>query len=139
VSEDNLDIMRREWEAWLERDMDALAAFWDPEVVWDLEHFQNWPESSHEGVDAVRRFLTDWLEMWAEYEIDIEEVLPAPDGRVVSLYTTRAKGRESDLPMVLDVALIATFRNGKIIRFDAYDNRAEALNEVGLGSKTAGD
>lgn len=36
------------------------------------------------------------------------------------------------------MALIATFRNGKVIRFDAYDDRAEALNEVGLGDSGSG-
>jgi ketosteroid isomerase-like protein len=132
VSEANLEIVRRSWEAWLRGDLGALASLWDPEVVWDLQHFQDWPESSYQGVEGVRRFLTEWLEMWAEYEIEVEQIVPAPDGRVVSLYTTRAKGRQSGLPMVLPMALITTVRNGKVIRFDAYDDRAEALTVVGL-------
>jgi ketosteroid isomerase-like protein len=67
-----------------------------------------------------------------DYEADVEKLLPAPDGRVVSLITHRAKGRESGLPMHLPMALIATLRNGKIIRFDAYDDRAAALDAAGL-------
>ena len=132
MSEENVESVRRAWEAYLRGDMDALVALWDPEVVWDLQHFRNWPESSYHGVDGVRRFLTEWLEVWGEYEVDVEETLAAPDGRVVSLITHRAKGSHSGIPMVLPMALIATLRNGKIIRFDAYEDRAEALEATGL-------
>jgi ketosteroid isomerase-like protein len=132
VSEENLQITRRGWEAYLRGDMDALASLWAPEVVWDLQHFRNWPESSYHGVDGVRQFVTEWLEVWGDYEVEVEELLPAPDGRVVSLITHRAKGRQSGLPMNLSMALTATLRNGKIIRFDTYDDRAEALDAAGL-------
>jgi ketosteroid isomerase-like protein len=132
MSQENVEIMRRAWEAWLRGDMDALVSLWDPEVVWDLQHFQNWPESSYHGVKGVRQFLTEWLEVWGDYETDVDEILPAPDGRVVSLITHRAKGRQSGIPMILPMALIATFRNGKVIRFDAYDDRAGALEAAGL-------
>jgi ketosteroid isomerase-like protein len=132
MSEENVEIMRRAREAWLRGDMDALVSLWDPEVVFDLQHFQNWPESSYHGVEGVRGFLTEWLEMWGDYEIHVDEILSAPDGRVVSLYTQRAKGGQSGIPMVLVMAQIVTLRNGKIIRFDSYDDQAQGLKAAGL-------
>ena len=132
MSEDNLQIVRRAWQAYQRGDMEALVAFWDPEVVYDLQHFRTWPESSYRGVDGIRRFLTEWLEMWGEYEVDVEEILAAPHDRVVSLITHRAKGGKSGLPMVLPMAQIVTLRDGKMIRFDVYDDRSEALAAAGL-------
>ena len=132
MSQENLEIIRRAWEAWLRGDIDALVSLWDPEVVFDLQHFQNWPETSYHGVEGVRRFLTEWLEMWEDYEIDVDEILPPPDGRVVSLYTQRAKGGQSGIPMVLPMAQIVTVQNGKIIRFDSYDDQAKGLKAAGL-------
>ena len=132
MSEENAEIVRRGWEAWNAGDMEALISLWDPEVVWDLQHFRNWPESSYHGIEGVRRYLTEWREVWGPYEVDVDEILPAPDGRVVSLITHRAEGSHSGVPMLLPMALIATVRNGKIIRFDAYEDRTEALEVTGL-------
>jgi ketosteroid isomerase-like protein len=132
MSEENVELTHRAWGAWLRGDVDALVSLWDSEVVFDLQHFQNWPESSYHGVEGVRQFLTEWREMWGDFEIDVEEILPAPDGRVVSLFTQRGKGGQSGIPMVLPMAQIATLRNGKFIRLDNYDDRAKALEAAGL-------
>ncbi len=132
MSQENVELVREGWEAWFRGDMDALAATWDPEVVWDTKHFRDWPESAYRGVEGVMRFLTEWLEVWGDYEVDVDDVLAAPDGRVVSLIRQRGKGRHSGLAMTLDMAQIATIRDGKIIRFDNYDNREEAIEAAGL-------
>jgi ketosteroid isomerase-like protein len=132
MSQANVESIRRGWEAWLREDMDALVSLWDPDVIWDTSHFRDWPESSYYGVEGVRKFLTEWLEVWGEYKIDVEEVRSAPDGRVVSLFTHRGRGQQSGVPMELPMAQIATLRDGKVIRFENYDDRSEALEAAGL-------
>ncbi len=125
-------MIREGWQAWFRGDMDALAATWDPEIVWDTSHFRDWPESGYQGVEGVRRFLTEWLEVWGDYEVEVRDVLAAPDGRVVSLVEQRGKGRQSGLAMTLDMAQIATVRDGKVILLENYDNPEEALDAAGL-------
>jgi ketosteroid isomerase-like protein len=124
--------VREGWDAWFRGDMDALFALWDSEVVWDLTHFRDWPESTYRGSEGVRRFLAEWLEIWDAYEVGVEEILLAPDGRVVSLAWQRGRGRESGLAMEMEWAQIATIREGKIVRIDNYDDRVKALEAVGL-------
>ncbi len=92
MAQDNVEIVREGWRVWLRGDMDGLAAMWDPEIVWDTTHFHDWPESSYRGPDGVRQFLTEWLETWEDYEIEVDDVLSAPDGRVVSLIRQRGRG-----------------------------------------------
>ncbi len=96
MSQENVESIRRGWEAWLRGDIDALVSLWDPDVIWDTSHFREWPESSYYGVEGVRKFLTEWLEVWGEYKIDVEEVRSAPDGRVVSLFTHHGRGQQND-------------------------------------------
>lgn len=76
--------------------------------------------------------MTEWLEVWGDYEVGVDEILAAPDGRVVSLIWQRGKGRRSGLAMELEMAQIATVRDGKITRFDNYDDRVQALEAAGL-------
>jgi ketosteroid isomerase-like protein len=132
VAHENLEVIRRGFDAWVRGDLDALFAEFDPEIVWDTSNFRNWPESSYYGVDGVRTFLTEWLEVWSDYSFDVEELLLAPDGRVVSLITHHGRGAGSGVPLDLEMAQVATVREGKIVRLDSYGDRSEALEAAGL-------
>jgi ketosteroid isomerase-like protein len=132
MSRENVDIIRGGWEAWLRGDLPALFQLYDPQIVWDTSHFHEWPEAAYHGIDGVRRFLDEWLYVWDDYEIEVEDVLGAPDGRVVSLILHRGRGRNSGLSLELEMAQIATLRDGKIVRLDNYEDRAEALEAAGL-------
>ena len=132
MSEENVEIVRRGWEAWSRGDVDALAALWDPEIVWKTEHFHNWPESGYRGTEGIRQFLDEWLAVWGDYEISVHEVVAAPDGRVVSFFRHTGKGQQSGVPMELEMAQIATLRDGKMIELDNYDHPAEAREAAGL-------
>lgn len=133
MSRESVDVARRGWDAWRRGDLPGLFRQFDPEIVWDTSHFRDWPESSYYGIEGVERFLSEWLDVWDEYEVGVEDILPAPDGRVVSLIRHRGKGRNSGLPMEMEMAQIATVRDGKVTRVEYYDDRADALDAAGLG------
>jgi ketosteroid isomerase-like protein len=132
MSRENVELIRQGWDAWLHGDMTRLFSYWHPEIVWDMTHFRGWPESTYHGEDGVERFLTEWLEVWDAYEVGVEKILAAPDGRVVSLAWQRGKGRHSGLSMEMKWAQIATVRGGKVLRIDNYDDRSDALEAAGL-------
>ena len=126
------EIIRRGWDAWQRGDLPGLFSLFDAEVIWDTSHFHDWPESAYHGVAGVERFLTEWLEVWADYEMDVDDVIAAPDGRVVSLLRQRGRGRDSGLPMEMSLAQIATLRDGKVTRLENYEDPDEALRAAGL-------
>jgi ketosteroid isomerase-like protein len=132
MSQENVEIVREAWDAWLRGDMDSLLSCYDPEVVWNLTHFRDWPDNTYRGHQGVRRFLEEWLEVWDDYEAGVEEIRTAPDGRVVSLAWQRGRGRQSGLAMEIEYALIVTVRDGMILRLDNYDERSDALEAAGL-------
>src|SRR5919198_5301944 len=127
MSQENVEVIRQGWDAWLRGDLPALFRNCDPEIVWDTSHFREWPESDYHGIEGLQRFLEEWLDVWDEYEMSLEDVRAAPDGRVVSLFCHRGKGRGSGVPLELAMAQIATLRNGKITRLENYSDRDEAL------------
>jgi ketosteroid isomerase-like protein len=134
VSQANLDVVRRGWDAWLRRDLPGFFDIFDPEVVWDTSHFHDWPEAAYHRIEGLERFLGEWLAVWADLEVEIDDVIAAPDGRVVTLFRQRGKGRDSGIPMEMSQAHIATLRNGKVTRVDNYEDRGEALRDAGLAS-----
>ncbi len=131
MSEENIEIMRRGWDAWQRGDFDAMAAVWHPDVIWKTEHFHDWPESGYRGHDGIRQFLSEWLDVWGDYKVSVNEIIGAPDGRVVTLFRHEGTGKQSGVPMELEMAQIATLRDGKIVEFDNYDRPAEALEAAG--------
>lgn len=133
MSQRNVGVIRQGLHAWLRGDIDAFLSSLDPEIVWDLTHFREWPESDYRGIEAVSRFLDEWLEVWDDYEMRVDEILEAPDGRVVTLVWQRGTGHKSGLGMEMEWAQIGTVRDGKIARIDNYDDRSQALRAAGLG------
>jgi ketosteroid isomerase-like protein len=132
MSQANVEVVRRIWDAWLRGDLPGLFDNFDPEVVWDTSHFHDWPEAAYHGIEGAGRFLTEWLEVWADYELDVDDVIGAPDGRVLSLLRQRGSGRDSGLPMEMSLAQIATLRGGKVTRLEFYEDPGEALRAAGL-------
>src|SRR5690242_8296979 len=120
MSQENVEIVREGWKAWLRGDLPGVFRNFDPEIVWDTSHFRDWPESNYYGIEGVQQFLEEWLEVWDEYEMSLEDVLATSDGRVVSLFCHRGKGRGSGIPIELEMAQVATLRDGRITRLANY-------------------
>jgi ketosteroid isomerase-like protein len=93
---------------------------------------RDWPEPEYVGHVGFRRFLTEWLEVWDAFEVGVDQLVAAPDGRVVSLFWQRGQGRKSGLGMDVKWALISMIRDDKVLRIELYESGQQALEAVGL-------
>jgi ketosteroid isomerase-like protein len=134
MSQTNVEIVRQGSDAWIRGDRPGLFRTFDPEMVLDMSHWRDWPEAEYHGKERVERFMNEWRDMWDDYELGVEDLIAAPDGRVVTLYWQRGKGRDSGLPMEFKGAIVMTLRAGKVTRAAYYDDRGEALRAAGLPS-----
>ena len=100
--------------------------------MFDTSHLRDWPEGEYVGHAGFRRFLTEWLEVWDAFEVGVDELVAALDGRVASTFWQRGKGHKSGLTMDVKWALISTIRDNKVARIDVYESRQQALEAVGL-------
>ena len=119
MSQENVEITRRAYEAFNRRDFDALLETWDPEIEW--HQFTQFPDRAvYRGAEEVRdRFLKQQLvEQFGDFRIDVEEFVDVGD-HVVMIGHLVAHGSASGVPVRLRVVNILELRDGKLVR--AYD------------------
>ena len=127
MSEENVELVRRGMS-----DVDHFWAMLDEYVVWDLRH---WPmldlDEVHVGRDAVINASRHYWGTWDEYRVDADEIIDAGQSVVVIL-RERGRGKGSGAPVEQLHPQIWTFREGRIVRWESFRSRAEALEAAGL-------
>jgi ketosteroid isomerase-like protein len=132
VPQDNVQLVRRAFEALTRRDMEAFLEVTDPDVVTDWSRALGPERGTFEGREEVTRFLRSWWEAFDESEIVVDELIDAGD-HVVSAFHGRQRGRGSGAVVEgRGSVLVWTFRDGKVISATLYQQRTEALEAVGL-------
>jgi ketosteroid isomerase-like protein len=135
MSEENVELVRRVYDANARGDAAAVLALYDPKVEWDISRapardLLGEPHVFH-GHDGLRGFFRAWYEAWGHVEADLEDLIDA-GVQVISVETTRGRGRASGVEVELPHAAVWTVRDGKIIRVVWFGTRAEALEAAGL-------
>jgi ketosteroid isomerase-like protein len=133
MSRENVEVVRRAYEAWNRDDFDAALLLIHPDVEWrgpgDL--FLG-VEEVYYGHAGVREWWNAIKEPWEYFESHIERTLEDGD-KVVAVVRFDAVGRESgvkvELPLFVNVWELDA---GLIIRFTAYYSLEEAIEAVGL-------
>jgi uncharacterized protein len=130
MSRENVDIVRRCYEAWNRGDWDGVIAFADPDIEWYTpKEDPDW--GSYSGHDGLRRFWTDWAEAVGRLRFEPEEFIDTED-HVVVVTRRRGRGIQSGLEIEDRVIQVVTMRDGKGTCVREFYDRAEALEAVGL-------
>jgi ketosteroid isomerase-like protein len=137
MSEENVEIVRRLFDAVACRDTESVLALYDPDVEW-VGSRHRWTEvlgstqANWRGHEGLRRWSREYYEIWEYLEDEIEELIDAGE-HVVSVVTTRARGRGSGVEVEWKRnAGVWTIREGKIVRVVWFPTREEALEAAGL-------
>jgi ketosteroid isomerase-like protein len=142
MSQENVDIVKglilapdvdfvplfRDDEMWAAL-VEGIASLVHPDFVCTATLFG--PEIAYHGVDGFRAFWLDWMAPWATYRSESEELIDLGDQvlQFAREFGRRAGGTEE---VKGDNAAVWTFRDEKVVRFDAYADRARALKVLGL-------
>jgi ketosteroid isomerase-like protein len=125
VTEPNVEVVRRMFAAFAERDLEAMLASMDEEVEF-LPVTANLttggvPYRGHEG---IARYLDDVEEVWPQLRIYPEELRDLGES-VVALGRVRARGGG----MIIDqpTGWVFKMRAGRILRGRVYATKEEAL------------
>jgi ketosteroid isomerase-like protein len=94
VGSQNVEIVRRLYECFRERDNETPFKFFDLEIEWDMRESEI-PGLDHvyRGHEGVRDFWRGWLEAWDEIEFAIDDPVELDDGTVQVLVRQRNRGR----------------------------------------------
>ena len=141
MSQENVEVVRRLYDAAARRDTPTVLSLYDRDVEWDGSR-SRWaevfPGQPHfQGHEELRRFFRLYYEMWESLEDDVQELIDTGD-HVISVVTSRGRGRASGVDVEWrGNAGVWTIRNGKVVRVVWFSTRAEALEAVGLSKKDA--
>ncbi len=129
MSRENLEIVREIYEAWMSGDWayDRL----DPEIA--MVESQTLPgAASAFGLEAVQRYMKSFNRYWEEIRFEPQEYIDAGADRVVVVARLVGRGKGSGVPVNRMWAYVWTLRDGRALRMDGYENRAEALAAAGV-------
>lgn len=131
MSQENVETVRRAFEHF-DATGEVHRESLDPDFVWDMSTASEWPEDqTYEGIEAVERFLRDWLEAWDEWHQEVESLHDAGD-KVVAIMHQRGRAKGTGMAVEMSYAQVITFRDGMQIRSQMYVDRSEAFAAAGL-------
>jgi len=134
MSEENVEIVRRLFDAVARHDTEAVLAAYDPNVEYD---FSKSPlvalvgSTVYRGHEGMRQWVRDRYESWESIADDCQELIDAGQA-VVSFVVTRGRGRSSGVETELQHYGVWTIADGKIVRVGWFYAREEALEAAGL-------
>jgi len=135
MSAENVEVARGANEAWIDGDVDRALAFFAEDAEWDVTTYSGWPEAEvYRGRERIRAFFEQWLGVWERYEAGVDDYVDAGGDLVVVLCWQRGYSEGSQIPVEMRWALVATVRDGLIVRGAAYDDREDALRAAGVAA-----
>ena len=131
MSQENVEIVRRAFEAFSSDGFEDALAFFTPDVAWHTS--DRWLEgSTYRGHDGVRRLVAGFSENFDGLDYDVEQVR-AVDDRVVALVHMTGRIKNSAQPISQPLGFVVSgFRDGAFTEVRAYAAWQEALDAVGL-------
>jgi ketosteroid isomerase-like protein len=135
MSQENVDLARKGYEAFARGDLDAVFELFDPEI--EAHDPPEMPDAAiHRGHEAVRRDWEQTYELFEDFSIEVQETIDCGDDVVVFLHY-RGRGTESGAEVEASMAHVWTTRDGKAIRLRQFLDREQALEAVGLSEQDA--
>jgi ketosteroid isomerase-like protein len=135
MPEADFEVIRQAWAAGSRGDVEGQLGYLDPDV--EIVPFGATMEGrTYLGHEGVRSWWRDEIIVnWAVFETVPEEFRLVGD-RILVFGQWIARGRTSGVDLHVPATWIVDVRDGKIVRWQTYTERAEALAALGLRKKT---
>ena len=130
MSQENVEVVQRNLEAWNRRDLTTWLASFRSDAEIDWSRARGPFKGVYRGHGEHEAF---WDVFWSIFEdVQLENYGFAETGsEVVYSQTAHCRGREG-IEVIARSTQVQTLENGQIIRLRMFQERAEALQAVGL-------
>jgi ketosteroid isomerase-like protein len=125
MSTDNVEILRRGYEAFAARGVDGFLEYIHPEFELVTPPGLALEPQTYRGHDGVRRYFETFYEAVDEIRVEPDEFIPVGD-KVIVPFRLSTRGRTSGIEASMRAVQVCQIRDGKAIRFDIYPNLEEA-------------
>ena len=134
MSEENVEIVRRGYEAFNRRDVDQFLSYFAPEAEVDFSESIGPFSNAYRGLAELKTFWESFFEAWDEIHWEIDELLDLGRDRLLTETHLIARGHGSGIPTTnyRAVAVIWKIRDGRIRRMKFFPDKLDALEAAGL-------
>ena len=131
MSRENVEQHYRAADAFSRRDLEAMLAVCDPEIVLVSRHLELDGSGHLRGYAAVRRWWETLLSVYPDFTSEIEDVRDLGE---VTIARQRFRGQalRSGAEMEQSQWQVTRWRNRKAVWWQSFSTEAEALEAVGL-------
>ena len=134
MSQENVEIVKASIDAINRGDWDAMLKDAAPGFEYDFSRAVG-PWRGVVGLDQIRRVLGEFRETWESARVEPHEFIEAGDLVLVPA-TQHLKGR-GGIEVVARATFVWTIRNGAIERVSMYQEKEDALEDLGLSEQDA--
>lgn len=129
MSQENVEVVRRLYEAFQRGAVDEARAAFHPDVEWDGT---NLPDGRiGRGHEAVLDHISRWSDTWENWTVEVEEVVGTEGDQV--LVVIREQGRsKSGVDVDERHAEVYAVKEGRIVARRGFADPGEAFEAVGL-------
>jgi ketosteroid isomerase-like protein len=134
MSQENVEVIGRMYDAWLAGDFDTVYATFDEDIEIHPDPEATWVGIGevYRGLDGMRSYLKAVYEAFEDYRPEVERLIPV-DEKVLTLAIEHGKGRGSGADVqATKTAHVWTMRGGTAVTLDLYLDRDRALEALGL-------
>jgi ketosteroid isomerase-like protein len=131
MSQENVEIVRRAFDAVSRGDLDGMAAELAPDFEYAATGAFVGNRTTSPGAEGFRGFLESFWEEFDDAQIEIHSLIDAGD-QVLTWVTFSGRGTRSGAETGLDLWHVWELRSGQVVRGRAFTTKAEALEAAGL-------
>src|SRR3954447_9413874 len=134
MSQENVEVVRREYAAFAARDWAALAEVWHPEVQY--ETLETDPDSgTFRGLERITKLFEALASPFDEFRVETDEIVDFGANQLLVVERAAGRGLQgSDAAAWIEHVWfrVITFKDGRIWRVKEFATRDEALEAVAL-------
>ncbi len=134
MSQENVDRYVEATEAFNRGDVEAWLEQFDTKVVFEPQISEM--DGVYVGHDGIRAFITNIGDVYEGFQVRLHDVRDLGE-RVLALGTASSIGKGSGIEQETALAIVVSFRNGRITHFKDYGDNDQALEAVGLSERDA--
>jgi SnoaL-like domain len=130
MSQEHVDLLRRIGDGMNRGEMNEMdfRLFFHPDV--EFLPLRAVTEGAYHGLAGMEKFVADTDDTFERFEphyefLDLGE-------RVLAWGTIHVRARQSGIETDIPVGHVIDFRDGKVVRWQAFDSKEKALKAVGL-------
>jgi ketosteroid isomerase-like protein len=127
----NVEVVRRGYRAFNERDVDAFREYVHPDFELDFTESRSPNRGTYTGIEGVRQLFSFYWEAFESFTLEPEDFIEADDV-VIAVVHGVGRGRSSGVDVEVRGPHLWTFRDGRVVGFALYQELPEALDAAGL-------